>query len=886
MKDQILKIAGVKDEKSFYKKFPTKEAFMAKHGAEFKKAQNGWQENYTPAPLELEEYDFDGNQRLINRDRRRNIRQSLNEGLGTIDKTGVGSYLSTAFQDINTEEALAKGVPIVGDLVEGIQMIKDQKKQLKSAQQWQGVSNVALKASQTRPEEITRRYVRPEDVSLTGEELFPIYGTGTNVLEYGGNVKKKAQFGEIFSNANITNFAQSGGGDLLSNIYRGIAGESGGGKIGGTIGSVAGGIIGGPIGSMVGKLGGEVIGELIDGKAEKIEAARKATERNVNQMGINSGIQGLQRSNFSVMNNGGNASSLNGDISPMWGGKAETLSVNPYLPSGGETVMFKGKSHENGGIGISFGGNPVEVEGGEPALKLKNGSTGHDNLVVYGNLKINDEFSSLLGDPDAKGKKFKGYVADLSKAEKKSSKILDDSMKELDEMEVVTPYDKLTESSMTANILGSNMSLKSIADKKMNAAALQQAINQDAEEKKIKITNDGDVKKAKNGIAIAQDGLEIVSDEDYAYLVELYNKAMTQGTGDVVEKFQKEFSRLAPNRATKVLADYPVTNYGKARNMSNDELQSNYDSIFGKRTRRYIPEKAREISDLEIIKSGNSPLPGNTDVISQFPEVQYKRSALLDAVGQVLPYVRPSDAETLDPRQLAGEIFALSNNQLEPVQAQRYTPQLGTPYDISFQDILNENRVENQSAQRLYGYNPAAQSLLSAQGYQANQKVLGEQFRANQAMKDQVFTNNRNTLNDAQLKNIELLDTQYTRQAQAASNTKSIGQAAVSSIADKYLQNQLENRTLQAYENLYNYRFDGRGRAVNMNAPHQFDIPQIGTYDPYQEVDDQGNVITTTERTRVSRDEFNKPKGSTYTTETKSKKSFRNGSIVKYVHEL
>ena len=39
MKAQILKIAGVKNEKEFYKKFPTEEAFLKKHGKELKKAQ-------------------------------------------------------------------------------------------------------------------------------------------------------------------------------------------------------------------------------------------------------------------------------------------------------------------------------------------------------------------------------------------------------------------------------------------------------------------------------------------------------------------------------------------------------------------------------------------------------------------------------------------------------------------------------------------------------------------------------------------------------------------------------------------------------------------------------------------------------------------------------
>ena len=40
MKAQILKIAGVKSEKDFYKKYPSEAAFMKKHGKEFKKAQS------------------------------------------------------------------------------------------------------------------------------------------------------------------------------------------------------------------------------------------------------------------------------------------------------------------------------------------------------------------------------------------------------------------------------------------------------------------------------------------------------------------------------------------------------------------------------------------------------------------------------------------------------------------------------------------------------------------------------------------------------------------------------------------------------------------------------------------------------------------------------
>jgi hypothetical protein len=117
--------------------------------------------------------------------------------------------------------------------------------------------------------------------------------------------------------------------------------------------------------------------------------------------------------------------------------------------------------------------------------------------------------------------------------------------------------------------------------------------------------------------------------------------------------------------------------------------------------------------------------------------------------------------------------------------------------------------------------------MLNAQKYAANQKVLGEQFRANQAMKDAVYRENRNLLNEFGLKNLEILDRQYVRQETAKSKTKAITQSALSSIGDKFMRNQLENRKLATYENLYNFRYDPRFRTINMNAPFQPQIPTV-----------------------------------------------------------
>jgi hypothetical protein len=96
--------------------------------------------------------------------------------------------------------------------------------------------------------------------------------------------------------------------------------------------------------------------------------------------------------------------------------------------------MLRGKSHEeyspNGetGIGVTYGGNPVEVERGEPMVELEEGGvvdpmTGEvqKSGVVFGNLKIPNQYIDMLGDKNAKGKKFKNYVNDLSKIESKQN---------------------------------------------------------------------------------------------------------------------------------------------------------------------------------------------------------------------------------------------------------------------------------------------------------------------------------------------------------------------------------------------------------------------------------------------------------------------------------
>jgi hypothetical protein len=859
MKDQFLKLAGVKNEKEFYKLFPTEEAFMAKYGKKIKKLQFG-----------------------------------------------------EALSKIAGSNAFAAGVQSLGDVVGGIQQMKDDKQKMLAAKQMAGVSDVSLQASLSRPEPVEKRRLRPEDNVNTGEAFFPVFGVGTTLAKNGTEIAntfapktiytdleqaqggfklpkintnpdfmkqatgKNAKPGDV---SDIFNFAEQGGGDMLTSVTAGIGspagkGVSGAGRVGKGVGTAAGSIFFGPVGGMVGGAVGQLAGNLLDQKAEKTEKFNETTRSNMELMAMNQGAKALQQQNYAYMRTGGNIRqnqmAMGGDLK-VYRGEAEPMSYNPYLPDGGETVMFRGPSHEDGGMPIEYGSNPVEVEGGEPAVKLRDGSDGNSNLTVYGNLKIPSFGAQMIGDPKAKGKKFKNYVADLSKTEERQNKIMDKSTKALDDLDVTNSFDKLSFGSYQANMLGANMKLKEIADKKIKASSLQSAINDTADQFGL-VADDlakGKVKQAKLGakLSIAKDG---VTKEQRVEAKRLYE------SGDI-DAFQTYAQQIAPDIIKDVLRSKGLPRAGKfVDNLKGPRTEEVYQRLMNpvgfETPGSRMPERKPGIQ-----------LPANMPGVStERPGVKSTQSSAtsedkfdwMTIANQILPYMRPTNAEELDPRQLAGEMYALSTNQVEPVDAQLFQPQLSTPYDISLQDQLNANQSDYRAAQRMMGYNPAAQAMLNAQKYQANQQVLGEQFRMNQAMRDKVFGENRQLIDQANLQNLGILDQQYGRQQQALSNTKATTQAALNSISAKYLQNQNENRTLQTYENMYNYRFDPRFRAMNMNPLAQFDTQADGAITM---LDKEGKPVTYVKQEQKY-DKNNLPDGSKVTTTTKSG---RNGDLVK-----
>jgi hypothetical protein len=938
MKDQILKIAKVKSEKEFYKKYPTEEAFMKAHGKQLKKAAMGKAMVYD----QLHQLTDFGNPPIAQNGMGMGMASNMSSKFATpssdkllgVNEINAGADAGGGGKGANVAAAAIGALP---GIIGGIEAIGAQRKAINKAYQARELSELALQAQQTT-QKAKRKYVRPEDALIQPGQLGNPYGSGTNFLaengtRIGGNpteIQNMYNPGDMYTDLGFEPMGETlkqykQGGDLPEAAFGDYFQSSGQAQIGSAVGTAAGTALFGPLGGAVGGLAGTFFGNLAGGakQARELEAEKKKAEMNTQQAAF---AQAQQNQFGAYMEQGGKVDvgdeykwvshtwqpqtiakfgeynvkdllkpptdadmlrsgghlkdeyytppsaealftgrperkpltmedggkfAMGGDLEILEGGKAETISYNPFLPDGGETVMFKGRSHDNGGIPINFGENGVEVEGGEPAVKLKDGGK-DNNMVVFGNMKINKNIADLMGDPKAKGRKFKHYVADIAKNDAKQLKRIDKAN------EMINSADNNSAAGHLTLLTGALMKKGAESYQKINADLIQEA---------------GIVQ---NAILDTASQLGVKSDKlAEGKLEKEYDKRMMAKDGKKLKKAQSgDYEYLVPKEEEFSFSDIDTGN----------------------------------VIDQSVDLSGEGDIAGVEEGGGGFKNILNTLGKGLEKYGpsilsNIAPFLRPSNAnEDLPPDQLYPEYFALATNQVEPVQAQTFQPMLDTPMDISLNDQLSAIDSQSRAAIRAAGQNPAAQSMIMAQSLEAKNKVLGEQARINAANKMQTYDKNRALLNDAQLKNLQILDQQYVRQSQARSNTRAQTQAALSSIAAKTAQQRAANRKLGVMENMYNFRFTPSGRAINMNAPAQFNMSgsSTGTSQSGITTDASGNTLYPIYNPKTGKvkgysvaqgsssgpsmdeldDTFQKNGGKT------SKKKARNSSIVKALKNL
>lgn len=515
----------------------------------------------------------------------------------------------------------------------------------------------------------------------------------------------------------------------------------------------------------------------------------------------------------------------------------------------------------------------VEVEKGEPVVELEDtspesmmskfvsgGEQSGDNLSmnVFGDLTVSNQVS-----PKYAGRKYKHVVRDLGIDTEKINKQMASLRNKISNVDVTNPFGLIEAQTLKKIHDAKDNELKMIADDIKNLAIGQNATNETAEEYgidanalakgKIKPDKEAMAEQAKWGKAIkkAQTGTttsgETVDQATADRLNDMFTKAKNEKDKakkrQLTEAFQKEFHKYFPEKAKEIiLKDKDVTRKGKDKmgiksieDLKKKDiktiLETNEDAIFGDRTEQYnaiaqssVKKEPTKIpEDIPLIPSeGKKEDEVTTTVI---PQTEAKKKPdWLAGLNTLLPYLqRPYES---GQPNLYPEMMALSMNTLEPVKAQGVQPLLETPYDISLQDQLNEITAAERAAQKMSMGDPSALANIAAQSQAAKQKVLGEQFRMNQAMKAGVYGRNRQALNEAQLQNLEIFADQEAKQQLAKSKTKSTALEAMSSMSDKIEKRRAEERNIRLLENAFpNYRLQ---RNMQL-TPSQLTLFDMGT---------------------------------------------------------
>ena len=808
-------------------------------------------------------------------------------GAGSADKIMGGAGKSFA------GSAGAAGLGVLNaapQILQGIGQMKQQKQNILGAEQTADISALTAQAAGSRAQKQQNRYVRPEDQLVQPGQLGSPTGVGTNYLaQYGTRISgNPTEIQNTYAPNNLYNdlgyepLNESSpkqyeeGGELpkadfgFSDFFQ----SSGQASIGKGIGSAVGSAFFGPIGGAVGGFLGTAAGNLLGGDddARKLANYQNQTTQNTQRAAVAAGAKMMQAANSASLRNGGDVGdeykwnshtwqpqtitkfgeyslkdllqpphdadmlrsgghlkedyvapsaralsterplmpiaedgsqlAMGGDLE-VGRGKIETLSHNPYL---GELNIFRGPSHDDGGMPTRFGNNQIEVEGGEPVVKIpkfEDGGNTDGDAVVYGNMQIPKWAIDEIGDKLAEGRKFKHYATDIAKNDKKQNQIINRATSIVNNSGENTPFDQLALNSGKAMLMGATAKQKANAEKLKAAAHVQNAILDTAKEygyedsdKFNKDVMKGNLKQAKMGAKLnkAQDGVLAPSNSPKFDI------------STIVPRLLQDDNYTTIPYQPGVLPDVNITS--SPRNIK--QIDGNYY------------DKAGNLID------DQGPLPG---VFSTKDKKKGdKNTAITDAISSAFDYARPTNQMPLDPNQLMGEMYALGNNQIEPVQAQTFQPMLqGQPSRISLQDQLNSIDAQSNAAIRAAGRNPGAQAQIMASAAEMKNKVLGEQFRMNQGAADQTYNRNREMMNQAQLQNLGILDKQYERQSIAKSKSKEIPQQALQSIASKIAQNKLENRTLGIEENRYNYRYGPNGKIYNVNAPTQFNTEGNGS---------------------------------------------------------
>ena len=532
----FLKIAGVKNIDEFYQKFPTEEAFMAKHGKELKKAQRG---KLIPG---LKGTDYMPNTSFINK---KGQVDNVLKGEVSQDDTDA-----LEFDPKKKKKNIIDWTNLISGALESANAENEAYLESRKMDQFFGVGNKVAEAALQPVKKNKNVYIRPEDQLVSGPTPLGVAANGAMI---GGNpteIQNMYTSGDIYTDLGYTNPKQYQLGGQLGNFSsgRGI-GQGAPLSPGWNFASKAAGMTGVPFLEDIVQFMGQ-----IDSNEKQDIFTKKKNQFQNNLTGA--ALGNVNAGQFSAnLKNGGSIDSMEeggwvsndwmpqviatfgehklkdllkpphdadmlragghlkqytppsaeamktfgegGELQTLWGGGIKDGGVNPYIgPLGILSGAFHKKPAKDApgkqGIGLRLGkdGKPIEAQNLEGVAMLANGGQidpetgGPDkSAYIFGAEKIRGWAKKAIEDDDIKeGITYQNYFKQKSNLQKKLNKQELDITEQLANLKVLTSHDQLKMNALMRMKQGIDMQNKDIARHIANAAAVQTAINETDEE--------------------------------------------------------------------------------------------------------------------------------------------------------------------------------------------------------------------------------------------------------------------------------------------------------------------------------------------------------------------------------------------------------------------
>lgn len=588
--------------------------------------------------------------------------------------------------------------------------------------------------------------------------------------------------------------------------------------------------------------------------------------------------------------NGGNVKTNNTSENPIFDLSVENNSIKPISQS---FARIGGNTHTNGGteIEVLSTGERIEAQKGEPISKQINGE-----LVAWGKMKnphtgnIFERDANILAEMEKRTNKLsiKGEKlmngSQMDSLDYSTGNVILDAAKAKD---IDTSIKKEIYAKTQQDILDIAQSLNTDPKKLSNKIAKNGAILKNKAAVGDTISNppatysDEQVRQFQQqgnwGQNVFNQAVQNTKwfDPNIPSDVSGYQQYWVKNYPELVQNSfnTNTFANPFPN-TNKGYQQYPVTG---AQLTPDQSLYAFQDGLAGNRNiqvnqRGFTSQEELDAwtKDRKAIRSqGKTFYPtdqaGVYDVasINQRPQIQslYQASPNngLIPITSNQPTVKPiptqsataarAQQEPLERTSLADrnkfqissilpEINALLDRP-NYVQGQEYRPMYAQPYQVSYQDRVNQGTAEFNRLQNTVQNDPLALATLAGQQRRANDTILAEEFRTNQMIENAVATQNQQLFNQATLQNLQLADQQYMRQEQARANTEAAQQRALQSISAKEQQRRAENNAIRLVENMSDFRVNNQMQAYNEGGPAQIVDAQgnvwMGTQQEYEE---------------------------------------------------